>query len=61
MLPWTLGNAYDRPVPRRLAEEAGVPRELFGMRKAANNPDIVNYKELFDDAVRFVMERYKPV
>lgn len=33
--PWSLDNDYDRPVPRRIAEEAGVPRELFGMKKKA--------------------------
>jgi hypothetical protein len=33
MAPWTLGTAYDRPIPRRLAEEAGIPRELFGLSK----------------------------
>lgn len=59
MKPWILNNSYDRPIPRRIAEEAGVARELFGMRKAANNPDIVNYKDLFTDAVRHVTQRYK--
>lgn len=58
MAPYRLGNAYDRPIPRRIAEDAGVPRALFGQRKAANNPDIVNWKELFDDAVKHVMQRY---
>jgi hypothetical protein len=33
MKAWTLGTAYDRPIPRRIAEEAGVSRELFGIRK----------------------------
>ena len=35
MSPWRLGRNYDRPVPRRIAEEAGIPRELFGLRKKA--------------------------
>ena len=30
---WTLDNDYDRPIPRRIVEEAGVPREAFGRRK----------------------------
>ena len=30
MDPWRLGNGYDRPISRRIAEEAGVPRQLFG-------------------------------
>jgi hypothetical protein len=33
MEPWTLHNDYDRPIPRRIIEEAGVPRTAFGMRK----------------------------
>ncbi len=33
MKPWTLGNGYDRPIPRRILEESGVPREAFGMVK----------------------------
>ena len=33
MGPWTLGVDYDRPIPRRLVEEQGVHRHLFGMRK----------------------------
>jgi hypothetical protein len=33
MRPWRLGTDYDRPIARRIAEEAGVPREAFGQRK----------------------------
>lgn len=33
MDPWRLHNNYDRPIPRRIAEEAGVDRHLFGMQK----------------------------
>ncbi len=33
MEPWRLHNNYDRPIPRRIAEEAGVDRHLFGMQK----------------------------
>lgn len=35
MRPWSLGNLYDRPIARRIAEEAGIPREWFGQRKRA--------------------------
>jgi len=35
MAPWRLNNAYDRPIPRRIAEEAGIPREYFGQRNKA--------------------------
>jgi hypothetical protein len=33
MDPWRLGNRYDRPIPRRIAEEAGIPRHAFGQSK----------------------------
>lgn len=35
MAPWTLGNRYDRPIARRLVEEAGVERHLFAAKKRA--------------------------
>ena len=33
MSEWDIGGSYTRPIPRRLLEERGVPRELFGMAK----------------------------
>ena len=33
MAPWTMHNNYDRPIARRLVEEAGVPRGAFAVRK----------------------------
>ena len=36
MNSWRLGTDYDRPIPRRIAEEAGVPRVLFGSKKMAS-------------------------
>ena len=33
METWKLNNDYDRPIPRRIAEESGIPREWFGMKK----------------------------
>jgi len=35
MKAWSLGTSYDRPIPRRIVEEAGVPRDWFGMKKRA--------------------------
>ncbi|MGD0521125.1 MAG: hypothetical protein ABSA48_07695 [Terracidiphilus sp.] len=35
MKPYTLNNDYDRPIPRRIVEESGVQRELFGQEKKA--------------------------
>lgn len=34
MAAWRLGNDYDRPIPRRIVESAGVSRTLFGQRKS---------------------------
>lgn len=36
MAPWRLDNDYDRPIPRRLAETAGVSRAAFGQVKMAS-------------------------
>jgi hypothetical protein len=33
MQRWRLGRGYDKPIARRIAEERGVPRQLFGMQK----------------------------
>jgi hypothetical protein len=38
MAPWTLGGGYDRPIPRRIAEEAGLPRGSFAQRKRMATP-----------------------
>ena len=37
MAPWSTGSAYERPMCRRLAEDAGVPREAFGLEKLATS------------------------
>ena len=39
MRPWRTGGEYDRPIPRRLVEEAGVDGSLFGQRKSASTLD----------------------
>ncbi len=33
MAPWSLASDYNRPIPRRILEEKGVPRESFGQVK----------------------------
>ena len=37
MAPFRLGGLYDRPIPRRLAEEAGIPRGTFAVAKRMAN------------------------
>ena len=33
MAPWSVGGHYDRPIPRRIIEEAGIERGTFATRK----------------------------
>ncbi len=33
MRPWSVRGSYDRPIARRIGEEAGIPRHLFGTLK----------------------------
>jgi len=35
MRPWVLNSGYNRPIPRRVLEERGVPRDAFGQKKNA--------------------------
>jgi hypothetical protein len=35
MIPWHTDTGYDRPIARRIVEEKGVPRFLFGQKKKA--------------------------
>lgn len=37
MAPYSIGGSYDRPISRRILEEAGVPRPLFGQSKKAGS------------------------
>ena len=37
MKPWDTGPSYSRPVCRRICEEAGVPRNAFGVKKNASS------------------------
>jgi hypothetical protein len=61
MLPWTLGTDYDRPIPRRLAEEAGIERDSFGIRKRrssfARQYGRPLSRDLRDDFARFMERR----
>jgi hypothetical protein len=40
MRPWVLGRRYDKPIPRRILEEAGVERGTFGEVKRAASASI---------------------
>ena len=40
MQPWCVGGPYDRPIPRRILEEAGIPRAWFGQQKYLSAADM---------------------
>jgi hypothetical protein len=58
MAPWTLNQPYDRPIPRRIAEQAGLERGTFAVAKAAANPTLLYPPELTMAAVAQVAGRY---
>ena len=33
MAPWSVDYSYDKPIARRLVEEAGIDRDAFGVKK----------------------------
>jgi len=58
MRPWSLlREEYDRPIPRRIVEEAGVPRELFGHTKkfAARSLNYCNPISVIEPNLQHVM------
>lgn len=65
MSPWSVDGSYDRPVPRRIVEEAGVPRESFGMQKTATMHDESflwpRDPELHRSYARYIRERGESV
>jgi hypothetical protein len=65
MRPWSVGTRYDKPIPRRLVEGAGVQRGMFGNEKKAvavvadmEGFDKTMTKESFADFSNFVREHY---
>ena len=59
MAPWRLGNSYDRPIPRRIVEQAGVDRRAFGQYKKAvwNSPSLPINPVLRRRFLRFLKSR----
>ncbi len=62
MSSWRLNNDYDRPIPRRIAEEAGIPREMFGQVKMASlvefpDPPIPFSNELKNEYFEYLISR----
>lgn len=61
MAPWRVGGDYDRPIPRRLVESLGVPRQLYGQTKKAITQPIwlpVNFRDVLLPASYADLEAY---
>jgi hypothetical protein len=52
MAPFSVGGEYDRPIPRRIVESAGVPRGAFARRKRAASLVFYNDVSLLSENVR---------
>lgn len=57
MSDWDIGGSYNRPICRRLAEPAGLPRELFGQQKSMASRWFFNEgQSITDDSFRDARE-----
>ena len=56
---WSVGGEYDKPIARRIVEEAGIPRSWFGTRKRAVVQEyaLPHHSDLRVDFFRFLRER----
>ncbi|MDF1553851.1 MAG: hypothetical protein P1P84_12345 [Deferrisomatales bacterium] len=65
MQSWSIPGDYDRPIPRRIVEEAGVPRGAFGQRKKNTSHDEALLWPYGNEAAesyrRFLRDRGLPV
>jgi hypothetical protein len=57
MRPFSVGGDYDRPICRRILEEAGIPRELVGQRKQAIATHFSRNMRLISPETRAAFER----
>lgn len=59
MRPWVLGRRYDKPIPRRILEEAGVPRGTFGeVKRAASATIHVDGPDALSGATRASLDSF---
>jgi hypothetical protein len=56
MKPFAIGGSYDRPIARRLVEEAGVRRTAFGQDKKAIMTLVHMRQALLDESIRAEIE-----
>jgi hypothetical protein len=58
MKPYSIKGNYNRPIARRIIEEAGVPRGMFATSKNATNPHITNSQNFKKHAFYKVFNDY---
>lgn len=56
MAPYSIGGWYDRPIPRRIAEDAGIERSAFGTVKMAASITFFARKDLQPPELRIAVE-----
>ena len=57
--PWVLRRRYDKPIPRRILEAAGVPRRTFGeVKRAASATIHVDGPSALAPATLAALERF---
>lgn len=59
MAEYRVGGPYDRPLPRRIAEESGVPRKAFGFKKSMGSVLLKNSGTARDAAFRDLVAEYQ--
>ena len=61
MAPWRIGGSYDRPLARRILEDADVPRDWFGQVKMGGSGDDPAHRQIqepwLEDFETFYRER----
>ena len=56
MRSYSVGGYYDRPIPRRIVEQSGIPRSAFGQTKKAGSILIFFDRKLMPTATRRAIE-----
>lgn len=59
MEKWSVRENYDRPLPRRIAEQAGIPREGFAVKKGATGHASLTKEKYYSQAGLGSYRRFK--
>lgn len=59
MAPYSIGGSYDRPISRRILEEAGVPRTAFGQRKRGTSLLLFRHPVLLSKGTAAEIEAFR--